>query len=120
MAVQPFTINVPDAVLNDLKDRLERTRWSNELPGSNWDYGTNLTYLKELVDYWKTSFDWRAQERLINSLAHYKADVDGLGVHFIHEKGKGPIPIPLVVTHPRLAWHVLRDAQDYPDADRPS
>ena len=58
-----------------------------------------MTYLKELVEYWKTSFDWRSQERLINSFSHFKADVDGLGIHFIHEKGKGPNPIPLIITH---------------------
>ena len=99
MAAEPFTINIPDSVLDDLKARLERTRWPDELPGTEWDYGTNMTYLKELVEYWKTSFDWRAQEKLINSFSHFKADVDGLGIHFIHEKGKGPNPIPLIITH---------------------
>ena len=99
MAVTPFSIDVPDSVLDDLKARLERTRWPDELPGTNWDYGSNLDYVKELVEYWRTKFDWRAQEKLINSFAHFKTDVDGLGIHFIHEKGKGPNPMPLVVTH---------------------
>ena len=99
MAAESFTINIPDSVLDDLKARLERTRWPDELPGTEWDYGTNMTYLKELVEYWKTSFDWRAQERFINSFSHFKADIDGLGIHFIHEKGKGPNPIPLIITH---------------------
>ena len=99
MAVQPFEIHVPEETLNDLRDRLERTRWPDEIRGSDWDYGTNLAYMKELVEYWLNDFDWRAQERLINSFKHYRTQVDGLGIHFIHEKGKGPNPIPLVMTH---------------------
>jgi len=99
MAVQPFKIDIPDSVLEDLQSRLERTRWPDEMPGTEWDYGSNLDYVKELVEYWRTKFDWRAQEKLINSFAHFKTEVDGLDIHFIHEKGKGPNPVPLVVTH---------------------
>jgi pimeloyl-ACP methyl ester carboxylesterase len=99
MPVQPFKIEVSDEVLDDLKARLERTRWPDELPGTNWDYGANQDYIKELVEYWRTKFDWRAQEELINSFSHFKTEVDGLGIHFIHEKGQGPNPMPLVVTH---------------------
>ena len=99
MAVEPFKIQVPDSVLDDLKSRLERTRWPEELPGTDWDYGSNLGYVKELVEYWRTKFDWRGQENLINSFSHFKTDVDGLGIHFIHEKGKGPSPMPPVITH---------------------
>ena len=99
MAVQPYKIEIPDSVLDDLKSRLERTRWPDELPGTGWDYGSNLDYVKELVEYWRTKFDWRAQEKLINSFSHFKSEVDGLNIHFIHEKGKGPNPMPLVITH---------------------
>lgn len=99
MDVQPFTIQVPDAVLDDLQRRLAATRWSGEIPSSGWDYGTNLAYLQELVAYWRTSFNWRAQEQMLNTFHHYKASVDGLGIHFIHEKGQGPRPMPLVITH---------------------
>ena len=99
MAVTPFKIDVPDDVLQDLNERLARTRWPDEIPGSGWDYGSNLDYIKELVEYWRTEFDWRAQEKLINSFSHFKTDVNGLGIHFIHEKGKGPDPMPLVITH---------------------
>ena len=99
MEVQPFKIAVDDEVLDDLRQRLADTRWPDEIPGSGWDYGSNLDYLKSLVEYWRTGFDWRAQETLINSFSHFKADVDGLGIHFIHERGKGPNPIPLVITH---------------------
>ena len=99
MAVQPYKIEIPDSVLDDLKSRLERTRWPDELPGTGWDYGSNLDYVKELVGYWRTKFDWHAQEKLINSFSHFKSEVDGLNIHFIHEKGKGPNPMPLVITH---------------------
>ena len=99
MAVQPYKIEIPDSVLDDLKARLERTRWPDELPGTGWDYGSNLDYVKELVEYWRTKFDWHAQEKLINSFSHFKSEVDGLNIHFIHEKGKGPNPMPLVITH---------------------
>ena len=99
MDVTPFQIEVDNAVLLDLRRRLEATRWSGEIPGSGWDYGTNLDYLKELTQYWHTEFDWRAQEQLINSFSHFKTTVDGQGIHFIHERGQGPNPIPLVITH---------------------
>jgi len=99
MEVQPFKIAVDDEVLDDLRQRLAGTRWPDEIPASGWDYGSNLEYLKELVEYWGTSFDWRAQEKLINSFNHYKAEVDGLDIHFIHERGKGANPMPLVITH---------------------
>jgi len=99
MDVQPFKIQVPEETLADLKERLAQTRWPDELPGTGWDYGTNMAYLKELVDYWQNSFDWRAQEEAINRFSHFKADVDGLGIHFIHQKGVGPDPMPLVLTH---------------------
>ena len=88
MTVKPFKIDVPDLVLDDLHVRLERTRWPDELPGTGWDYGSNLDYIKELVEYWRTKFDWRAQEKLINSFSHFKTEIDGLGIHFIHEKGR--------------------------------
>ncbi len=99
MEIRPFEIHVSDEVLDDLNRRISATRWPDELPGTGWDYGSNLSYIKELAEYWRTDFDWRAQERLINSFQHFKADVDGLGIHFIHERGKGPDPMPLVITH---------------------
>ena len=99
MAVEQFKIDISDSVIEDLKARLSRTRWPDEIPDTGWDYGSNLEYVKELVEYWRTTFDWRAQEDLINSFSHFKTEVDGLGIHFIHQKGKGPNPMPLVVTH---------------------
>ena len=90
MSTQPFTINIPQATLEDLRERLARTRWPDEVEGAGWDYGTNVGYLKELVDYWQHTFDWRAQEAKLNRYAQFRAAIDGVGIHFIHERGKGP------------------------------
>jgi pimeloyl-ACP methyl ester carboxylesterase len=99
MEVQPFKVAVDDWVMEDLRRRLAGTRWPDEIPASGWDYGSDLAYLKELVEYWRTSFDWRAQEKLINSFNHFRAEVEELNIHFIHERGKGPNPTPLIITH---------------------
>ena len=96
---KPFVIDVPDFVLADLRERLARTRWPDQIPGSGWDYGTDLAYLKGLVEYWRTSYDWRAQERSLNRFRHFQANVDGARVRFIHERGKGPRPLPLIISH---------------------
>jgi pimeloyl-ACP methyl ester carboxylesterase len=98
-AVVPFKINVPDAVLADLKQRLSRTRLPGEITGSDWDYGTNLAYLKELVAYWRDRFDWRAAETRLNRFDQFTTKVDGLDVHFIHQRSKHPNAFPLVITH---------------------
>ncbi len=71
MEVRPFTIHVPDDVLDDLRRRLGHTRFPDAIPGSGWDYGSNLEYLKALVHYWRTDFDWRAQEAQLNRWHHY-------------------------------------------------
>lgn len=97
--IQPFQVQVPQAELDELKARLARTRWPDEIPNSGWQFGSNLAYMRELTEYWRTEFDWRAQERAINRFAHFRADVGGLGIHFIHEHGKGPKPLPLIITH---------------------
>ncbi|GCE31508.1 multidrug MFS transporter [Dictyobacter alpinus] len=99
MSIEPFSIEVPESVLTDLRRRLEMTRWPDEIEGSGWDYGMNLAYLRELVAYWLDSFDWRAQEQLLNSFPQFKAEVDGMGLHFIHAKGQGPDPLPLIISH---------------------
>jgi pimeloyl-ACP methyl ester carboxylesterase len=99
MQVQPFTVHVSDDVLDDLRQRLAHTRWPDEVVGAGWSYGVPLAYIQELVHYWHMHFDWRTQERHINSFAQYRADIDGFGIHFIHERGKGPNPLPLLITH---------------------
>lgn len=95
----PFTIDVPEAVLVDLRERLGRARWPGEVPGSGWEYGSNLAYLRSLVEYWRTAYEWRVHERELNRFHHYRASVDGLGLHFIHERGSGPNPLPLLILH---------------------
>ena len=88
-SVQPFTINIPDTVLNDLQRRLSNTRWMNPLESTGWKHGINPDYLKEFISYWNTTFDWRAQEKKLNQFKHFTADVEDYNLHFIHEKGKG-------------------------------
>jgi pimeloyl-ACP methyl ester carboxylesterase len=77
-------VKVPQETIDDLHERLARTRWPDEIQGAGWDYGTNLAYVKELIDYWHTQFDWRTQEKMINGFAHFRADIDGLGIHLSH------------------------------------
>jgi pimeloyl-ACP methyl ester carboxylesterase len=98
-AIVPFKVQVPDAVLADLKQRLARTRFPGEIAGSNWDYGTNLGYLKELVTYWRDTFDWRAAERRLNQFDQFTTTIDGLEIHFIHQRSKNPNALALAVTH---------------------
>ena len=98
-AIRPFTIDVPDAVLADLKDRLSRTRLPDDLVGTEWDYGTNREYLEELLAYWRDEFSWRDQEWLLNGFDHFKTDIDGLDVHFIHQRSPHEDALPLVITH---------------------
>src|SRR5687767_8965093 len=99
MSVEPYRIAIEQHVLDDLKARLANTRWPDEVEGAGWDYGTDLSYLKELVAYWADGFDWRAREANLNRFAHYRADLDGFGLHFIHERGRGERPLPLLLTH---------------------
>src|SRR5262245_57560359 len=97
--VVPFTIRVPDADLADLKARLARARYPDEIEGSGWTYGTNLAYLKSLVEYWRDRFDWRAQEQKLNELEQFTTTVDGVTLHFIHRRSKQPGALPLLITH---------------------
>lgn len=98
-AVVPFRIQVSDTVLRDLKDRLARTRFPTEIDGSGWDYGTNLAYLKELVAYWQTRFDWRVQERRLNQLPQFTTTIDGINLHFVHQRSSHASATPLVLIH---------------------
>ncbi|MCH9038329.1 MAG: epoxide hydrolase [Chloroflexi bacterium] len=108
MAVESFRISVPDSVLEDLRRRIAATRWPDEIPGTGWDYGANMAYMKDLADYWLNQYDWRKHEAFLNGFAQFRADVDGTGVHYIHQKGKGPNPIPLLITHgwPSTFWEM--------------
>ena len=99
MKIDSFVVDVPQAILDDLRDRLARTRWPDEVEDAGWDYGANLAYMRALVEHWRTRFDWRAQERAMNALPHFRADVEGIGIHLIHMRGRGPAPLPLLITH---------------------
>jgi hypothetical protein len=89
VAIEPFTISVEQAVLSDLRDRIRRTRWPHEVPGSGWEAGADGAYLRSLLDSWADGFDWRTQERELNRLGHFRADVDGVRIHFVHERPGG-------------------------------
>src|SRR3984957_17570106 len=97
--VEEFNIHVPAEVLSDLQQRLKNTRWSYQIEGTAWEAGTDGAYLKNLMDYWQTAYDWRKHEQALNGFAHFKSVIDGIGIHFIHERGKGPHPFPLILTH---------------------
>ncbi len=99
MSVERFSVRVGDEVLADLHRRLARTRWPKEFAGRGWADGTSIEYLSSLVEWWRDRFDWRAQERAINAFPHFRTSVDGVGLHFIHVRGRGPEPLPLVLTH---------------------
>src|SRR5579859_7983794 len=99
MHIEAFKVEIDQAVLDDLADRLKRTRWPDEVSNDDWRYGANLAYLTDLAAYWQSGFDWRSQERTINAFPHFRAEIDGLRVHFIHQRGRGPNPLPIVITH---------------------
>jgi pimeloyl-ACP methyl ester carboxylesterase len=101
MSVQPeaFSLNVPDAAIADLRERLARTRFPDQALGEPWAYGTDVAYLRELVEYWRTGFDWRAQEARLNAFPQYKASLHDIDVHFLHVPGQGPDPCPLLLMH---------------------
>lgn len=97
--VRPFEIQVPDEVLGDLTRRLKNTRWTHPVKDTGWEYGTNISYLKELTAYWLDSYNWRDQERELNRFDHFTAEIDDYDLHFIHQKGRGPTHIPILLLH---------------------
>lgn len=116
--VRPFEINISDEILRDLTRRLENTRWSHPIKdapeaetGAEWEYGTNIPYLTELVDYWRDGYNWRDQERKLNQFNHFKTAIDDYDLHFIHQKGRGPKRIPILLLHgwpdSFYRWHKL-------------
>jgi epoxide hydrolase len=97
--IEPFTIHVADAVLDDLRERLARTRFADQITGTGWEYGIPLDYLRELVAYWRDEFDWRAQEARLNALPQFRITIDGQSVHFIHARSPNPDALPLLLIH---------------------
>jgi epoxide hydrolase len=96
-AVVPFRIQVPDSVLTDLKQRLARARFADEFADADWNYGTNLAYLRELVTYWRDTYDWRVHERRLNQFDQFKTTIDGIEIHFVHQRSKTPNAMPLLL-----------------------
>ncbi|WUD69698.1 epoxide hydrolase [Nocardia sp. NBC_00508] len=98
-ALRPFRIEVPQAELDDLRDRLARTRWPAHLPGDGWTAGVPLDYLRDLAEYWRTSYDWRAHEAKLNEFPQFTTTIDGTNVHFLHVRSPEPDALPLIITH---------------------
>jgi epoxide hydrolase len=98
-AITPFRIDVPQAALDDLNDRLARTRWPDGLPGAGWDYGVPLEYLRDLAKYWRTGYDWRAQEARLNAFPQFTTTIDGQNIHFLHVRSASADALPLLLTH---------------------
>ena len=97
--IRPFQIEVPDKTLELIRSQVTSYAWHEMPDDGGWAYGANLEYMKELCAYWLDEFDWRVQETAINRFAHFIAPVDGIDLHFIHEKGSGPAPLPLIISH---------------------
>ncbi len=99
MTIEPFRIAIPQAVLDDLHERLARTRWTADFANDQWAYGANAAYIRELAEYWRDRYDWRAREAMMNAFPQYRTRIDDVPVHFIHVRGKGPNPVPLILNH---------------------
>src|SRR5215472_12149516 len=97
--VTPFRIDIPQADLDDLRDRLARTRWPDQLPGVGWDYGIPLDYVRELASYWRDGYDWRVHEARLNGFGQFTTAIDGARVHFLHVRSAVPQAMPLIITH---------------------
>jgi pimeloyl-ACP methyl ester carboxylesterase len=99
MRAEPFTVAIPAADLDDLRRRLEATRWADDFGNEDWTYGVERGWLERMIGYWAAEFDWRAQEEAMNCLPHFRVELDGLLVHYVHVRARTDNPIPLVLTH---------------------
>jgi len=99
LRVEPFSIHVDDQVLADLRARIRNTRWPDPAPGAAWEQGTDLGYLQQVLAYWADEFDWRAQERQLNRFDHFRAELDDVRIHFVHQRPRRGHGIPLVLTN---------------------
>ena len=98
-ALRPFRIAIPQADLDDLRERLARTRWPDELPGAGWSYGVPLDYVQELAAYWRDGYDWHRWEATLNAYPQFTTEIDGQTVHFLHVRSPEPAALPLLLTH---------------------
>ena len=99
MTPKPFRLSIPEAAITDLRERLARTRWPDEPPLAPWSTGASLAYMRDFTAYWAGAFDWRAQEARLNALPQFTLPVGGIDLHFIHVRGKGANPMPLLLSH---------------------
>jgi epoxide hydrolase len=97
--LRPFRVAVPQAALDDLRERLARTRWPDELPGVGWSRGVPLGYLRGLAEYWRDGYDWRAHEARLNARPQHTTEIDGQTIHFLHVRSPEPDALPLLLTH---------------------
>ncbi|WP_329443954.1 epoxide hydrolase family protein [Streptomyces canus] len=97
--IRPFRIDTPQAQLDDLHTRLDLTRWPDELPDADWEYGASLPYLRDLAAYWRGAYDWRKHEAALNELPQFVTGIDGAQVHFLHVRSSRPDALPLILTH---------------------
>src|SRR6266536_2954783 len=97
--ITPFSIHIEAEILSDLRERIRKTRWPDQAPGAAWEQGTDLEYLRQLLAYWADEFDWQAQERELNTATQFRAELDGVHVHFVHERARHGHGIPLILTH---------------------
>ncbi len=97
--IERFRIRVDDPTLDDLRLRLARTRFPDQIEGTGWEYGTPIDYLRELVEYWRDEYDWRAQEARLNELEHFRTRLDGQSIHFIHARSAHADALPLLLVH---------------------
>ena len=95
---QVFTLNVPEEAISDLRERLGRTRFPDQI-GEPWAYGADVGYLRQLVEYWRSAFDWRVEEARLNAFPQYKVPLSGIDLHFLQVQGNGPSPCPLLLLH---------------------
>jgi len=99
MTPKPFTLSIPDQAIADLRARLALTRFPDQAPDAPWAYGTDLAYMRKLVPYWQTEFDWRAQEAALNAFPQFKVPMPDVDLHYLHVPGQGPAPMPLLLMH---------------------
>jgi len=97
--IEPFSIRIEEDVLSDLRARIRNTRWPDQVTGVGWEQGTNLEYLRQVLAYWADEFDWRAQERDLNAFNQFRARLDGVQIHFVHERARRGRGLPLILTH---------------------
>ena len=97
--ITPFSIHIEPEILSDLQERIRKTRWPDQAPSAHWEQGTDLEYLRQLLEYWAGEFDWQTQERELNAAAQFRAELDGVHIHFVHERARHGHGVPLILIH---------------------